>query len=125
MIRLSYWSRRSHKQISREKYCSLGVDYAVHTKNQIVVALLIIVSTCLFFAHVTEVKSTTEAQIGSPALSHDIISLGRVTGPMTEVNETTTTERPPPELNPVTVGLIGGFDIGIVFALIFFIVKRK
>lgn len=97
----------------------------MHTKEQFMVALLIIISTHLFLAPVIAVETTPKAQIGVPALSHDIISLGKVTGPMTEVNETTTTETPPPELNPITIGLIGGIDIGIVFALMFFIVKRK
>ncbi|MHA2432654.1 MAG: hypothetical protein ACXADO_05420 [Candidatus Thorarchaeota archaeon] len=62
---------------------------------------------------------------GVSVMSHEIISLGKVKDPMTEANTTTTTETPPPELNPLTIGLIGGIDVGFVLALAFFIAKRK
>ena len=97
----------------------------MHTKEQFTVALLIIVSTYLLLAPVIVAEAAPTGQIGDSTMSHDIISLGRVTGPMIEVNETTTTETPPPELNPITIGLIGGIDVGIVIGLILFIVKRK
>jgi hypothetical protein len=89
------------------------------------VALLIIASTCSFLAPLIVAEAAPIVQVDDSAMIHDIVSLGKVTGPMIEVNETTTTETPPPELNPITIGLIGGVDVGIVIALIFFIVKRK
>lgn len=97
----------------------------MHTKEKIMVALLMILSAHLLFAPVTTAEATPNRGTDTPTISNNIISMGRVTGPMIEANETTTTETPPPVLNPITIGLIGGIDIGIVVALMFFIVKRK
>ncbi|UCH03788.1 MAG: hypothetical protein JSW05_09340 [Candidatus Thorarchaeota archaeon] len=97
----------------------------MQTKRQFMVALLISISTSLLLAPVVVADTAHVGQVGIPAMDHEIISLSEEEGPRTETNQTTTTETQPPELNPITIGLIGCIDIGLAITLVFFIVKRK
>ncbi|MFX1603265.1 MAG: hypothetical protein ACFFCK_07240 [Promethearchaeota archaeon] len=97
----------------------------MQTKKQFTLALLIAISASLLLVPVIVAETTQVERDSVPVRNHEIISLREEVGPRIRTNETTTTVTPPPELNPISVGLIGCIDMGLTIALVFFIVKRK
>lgn len=97
----------------------------IHTRRYAVVGLLVyVVAASMILVFVTSTVFSKQTMASGPDTRNDSLPLAREPQPGGDA-PTTTTEKSPPEINPWTIGLIGGIGIGIVIALSLFIVERK